>query len=99
MSDSTKPASLADRIGKPLDAASTTFTPSATGSSSWADEVASPTVAPPENPLEQAQGDGSADDGSGLQDVQYDVEVKLSDLQGDQTSPLYSVQSFEDLSM
>lgn len=74
----TNTPSLADRMGsKPLDAGSATFTPGATGQTSWADEVASPTVNAQENPLEsklaQAQGDGATagDAGSGLHDTQY----------------------------
>lgn len=103
MADNNIP-SLADRMGsKPLDAGSATFTPGASApSSSWADEVASPTVAKAnENPLETAQVDGASgvDHGSGLHDAQYEVEVKLSDLQGDTSSPLYSVSSFEELGM
>lgn len=101
MSDSNTP-SLADRIGtKPLDAGSASFTPASGPSSSWADEVASPTTKVTENPLEKAQTDGATDvsNGSGLHDAQYEVEVKLSDLQGDTTSPLYSIHSFEELGM
>lgn len=89
--------SLADRMGaKPLDAATTSFT---LGSSSWADEVASPTIANAnENPLEaQIDGASEANHGSGLHDGSYEVEVKLSDLQGDTSSPLYSISSFEEL--
>ncbi|KAF8857784.1 ATP-dependent RNA helicase-like protein dbp5 [Acephala macrosclerotiorum] len=99
MSNSNTP-SLADRIGtKPLDAGSASFTPASGPSSSWADEVASPTTKVTDNPLEKAQTDGATDvsNGSGLHDAQYEVEVKLSDLQGDTTSPLYSIHSFEEL--
>lgn len=70
--------SLADRMGaRPLDAASATFTPGAAGQTSWADEVASPTVNATENPLEstlgKAQVDGASagEAGSGLHDTQY----------------------------
>ncbi|KAL2071209.1 hypothetical protein VTL71DRAFT_12444 [Oculimacula yallundae] len=100
MSETPKPAaSLADRIGvKPLDAASSSFTPSGT---SWADEVASPIIEKKEeeSSLADAQGDGTVEPlgGSGLHDAQYEVEVKLSDIQGDTESPLFSVKSFEDL--
>lgn len=102
MAEAPKPAaSLADRIGsKPLDAGSSSFTP---GTSSWADEVASPVVEQKESEssLDDAQGDGTTEDmgGSGLHDAQYEVEVKLSDLQGDVNSPLFSVKTFEELGM
>lgn len=71
-------------------------------STSWADEVASPTIEKNEgNPLEEAQLDGATEPlgGGTLQDGQYEVEVKLSDIQGDETSPLYSVETFEQLGM
>ncbi|KAF4626627.1 hypothetical protein G7Y89_g11528 [Cudoniella acicularis] len=106
MSD-PKPASLADRITQPapLDGASASFTPvstkTASASASWADEVASPTGPPKteEASLADAQVDGQVEPlgGSGLHDATYEVEVKLSDLQGDANSPLYSIQSFEEL--
>lgn len=51
--------------------------------------------------LDQAQMDGNVKPrgGSGLQDVEYEVEVKLSDLQENKDSPLYSITSFEQLGM
>ena len=103
MAETPKPAaSLADRIGtKPLDAASSSFTPSGT-TDSWADEVASPVAEKPESEsLGDAQVDGTVEPlgGSGLHDAQYEVEVKLSDIQGDVNSPLFSVSSFEELGM
>lgn len=54
-----------------------------------------------ESSLGDAQGDGTVEPlgGSGLHDAQYEVEVKLSDLQGDVNSPLFSVSSFEELGM
>jgi len=36
---------------------------------------------------------------SELQEPDYSVEVKLSDLQADPNNPLYSVKSFEDLGL
>ncbi|TVY84044.1 ATP-dependent RNA helicase dbp5 [Lachnellula suecica] len=95
-----KPSSLADRITMPAVTPAAEGTPSSTR---WADEVASPTgpVAPKESEssLEAAQMDGQVEplNGSGLQDGQYEVEVKLSDIQGDENSPLFSVNSFEQL--
>ncbi|KAE9375494.1 ATP-dependent RNA helicase-like protein dbp5 [Stipitochalara longipes BDJ] len=108
MSDTPKASgSLADRITGPaaskLDAATTSFTPGAANtSSSWADEVASPVGTESkqlEGTLEQSQLDGATIPlaGSGLHDAQYEVEVKLSDIQGDVNSPLFSVSTFEEL--
>ncbi len=110
MSEAKESSSLADRISQPtshLDASSKTFTPASsttadrpTTSSSWADEVASPEVEKP-NSLESAQVDGATvpAGGSALQEPEYEVEVKLSDIQGDANSPLYSIQSFEQLGL
>jgi ATP-dependent RNA helicase DDX19/DBP5 len=101
MSEVTKPPST-------LDALSSTFTPSAATLQSssepkslWADEVASPTEEKPSSTIEAAQTDGAAEPqgGSGLHDAQYEVEVKLSDIQGDESSPLFSISSFEQLGM
>ena len=103
-------SSLADRISQPassLNAASASFTPSTTAAAldsqpiiSWADEVASP-VAELSNTLESAQIDGYVEPlgGSALHEPEYEVEVKLSDIQGDTNSPLFSLQTFEQLGM
>jgi ATP-dependent RNA helicase DDX19/DBP5 len=72
-------------------------------SSSWADEVASPVASKPSaaegSSLGKAQVDGAAPQqgGSSLQEPEYEVEVKLSDIQADPNNPLYSVTSFEQL--
>lgn len=53
-----------------------------------------------EPPEKQADdGVGTALQGSSLQEPEYQVEVKLSDLQADPNNPLYSVKSFEDLGL
>lgn len=51
--------------------------------------------------LTSAQNDGAPDvmNGSGLQEPEYDVNVKLSDLQADPSNPLYSIKSFEELQL
>jgi ATP-dependent RNA helicase DDX19/DBP5 len=111
MSDTTKPpGSLADRITQPtpssLNGSSSTFTPAATTSEakehpSWADEVASPVAGDDKSKQLGGQVDGATEPlgGSQLHDAQFDVEVKLSDIQGDVNSPLFSISSFEDLGM
>ena len=45
----------------------------------------------------QTDGAGATSNGSDLHEPNYDVEVKLSDIQADPNNPLYSVKSFEDL--
>lgn len=78
------------------------------GTKSWADDVASPTAPKHESNedgdkdegIDQAQVDGAGTNlnGSRLQEPEeYDVEVKLSDIQGDPSNPLYSVKSFEEI--
>lgn len=47
----------------------------------------------------QADGAGAGADGSGLQDVSYDVEVSLNELQKDLETPLGSVKSFGELGL
>lgn len=111
MSDTTKASgSIADRISQPapsnLNASSTTFSPAATTGetkehSSWADEVASPVAGDDKSKQLGGQVDGATEPlgGSSLHDAQYDVEVKLSDIQGDVNSPLFSLTSFDELGM
>ncbi|KZF23598.1 putative ATP dependent RNA helicase [Xylona heveae TC161] len=77
---------------------------------SWADETAEPTATAPakeeekkadENNVEQSQVDGATEGrgGSDLQEPEYDVEIKLSDMQADPNNPLYSIKSFEQLGL
>lgn len=81
---------------------------------SWADEVASPVVANTESPvgmntektekksslsIPQTDGAGEELGGSNLQEPEYDVEVKLSDIQADPNNPLYSIKSFNELGL
>lgn len=81
-------------------------------SSSWADKVASPVDAntksslgtetqAKESSLSMAQTDGAGEElgGSNLQEPEYDVEVKLSDIQADPNNPLYSIKSFDELGL
>lgn len=44
-------------------------------------------------------GAGTALHGSELNEPDYSVEVKLSDLQADPNNPLFSVKSFEQLGL
>lgn len=98
--------SLADRITQPsaLNPASDSFSP-ADGKTSWADEVASPAGEPTEEQkgtfAKGNQIDGATEGlgGSSLHDTEYEVEVKLSDIQGREGDPLYSINSFEELGM
>lgn len=64
-------------------------------------EAAQPTAEKKEDDLSSAQGDGASPslNGSGLQEPEYDVDVKLSDLQADPNNPLFSIKSFEELNI
>ncbi|KAK9782431.1 putative P-loop containing nucleoside triphosphate hydrolase protein [Seiridium cardinale] len=79
---------LASRITKPEDAAP--------------EEVA-PAAAPAqeEGSIAAAQTDGAGEQagGSNLQEVDYDVEVSLNELQQNQNHPLGSAKSFEELGL
>ncbi|KAK7540187.1 ATP-dependent RNA helicase-like protein dbp5 [Phyllosticta citricarpa] len=55
--------------------------------------------APAEDSVEAAQVDGATTTGGGLAEPEYDVEVKLADLQADPNNPLFSAKSFEDLNL
>ena len=48
---------------------------------------------------DQTDGAAAALGGSDLQEPDYTVEVKLSDLQADPNNPLFSVKNFEDLGL
>jgi ATP-dependent RNA helicase DDX19/DBP5 len=77
-------ADLASRITKPEE------TPA---EAAPATEVTEATEAKAEAPVD------APTDQSNLIENEYEVEVKLSDLQNDTESPLYSVQSFEQLGL
>ncbi|EAW11752.1 ATP-dependent RNA helicase DBP5 [Aspergillus clavatus NRRL 1] len=53
----------------------------------------------PEQTSDQADGASAPLGGSDLREPEYNVEVKLSDLQADPNNPLYSVKNFEDLGL
>lgn len=82
---------------KPISSAATgTFK-----TSSWADEVSSP-AAEEAPPAEINQTDGASEPLGGsniVENPNFDVHVKLSDLQANPNDPLYSVKSFEDLGL
>lgn len=100
--------SLSDRISKPdtPNPAADAFQPKS--GTSWADEVASPATEIPSNPIESAESsdaipqvDGATQPfgGSTLQEPDYQVEIKLADMQADPNNPLFSATSFEQLGL
>ena len=52
-----------------------------------------------EVPIPQEDGATEPQNGSTLQEPEWDVEVKLADLQGDPNNPLFSAKRFEDLGL
>ncbi|KAL1991290.1 hypothetical protein VTN49DRAFT_5282 [Thermomyces lanuginosus] len=74
----------------------------ATSGGSLEDRISKPTEAKPDEDQAKASfTDGASEtlNGSKLQEPEYDVEVKLSDLQADPNNPLYSVKSFDELGL
>lgn len=53
------------------------------------------------NGLAKAQVDGASAEqaGSSLQEPEYDVQVKLADMQADPNNPLFSAKTFEQLGL
>lgn len=47
----------------------------------------------------QMEGNGETLGGSGLVEPEYEVEVKLTDLQGDQDTPFYSAKTFQEMNL
>lgn len=86
--------SLADRITKDVP-----------DRKSWADEVNSPTAETPttiplnDSNIPQADGAGEPFNGSELQEPDYNVQIKLADMQADPNNPLFSVKTFEELNL
>ena len=117
-SNSASGGSLADRITKPEPSSSTTVQDDQPASSSWADEVNSPSTAQPAALDEKSNGDTAATSseakeatipqldgatapfmGSELQEPQFEVAIKLADMQADPNNPLFSAKSFDDLGL
>lgn len=70
------------------------------------DAAAAPAPAPAAAPaadesLAQAQVDGSgpSQNGGNVVETEYNVEVKLADMQADPNNPLFSAQTFEELKL
>lgn len=67
------------------------------------DAASATSTAPQEtaNSVENSQTDGASEwqMGSSLLEPEFDVNVKLNDLQADPNNPLYSAKSFADLNL
>jgi ATP-dependent RNA helicase DDX19/DBP5 len=82
--DEATPPSLASRITR-ADPSDTPATESST-------------PAPAED-ADQADGAPEEQGGSRLEEPEFDVEVKLHDMQEDPKNPLFSIKSFEELGL
>lgn len=73
------------------------------GAAAGLEDRAEPKLKPhsEESSLSMAQNDGAGEPmgGSTLKEPDYDVEVKLSDIQADPNNPLYSIKNFEELGL
>jgi len=89
--------SLADRMTFPQNG----------GSTSWADDTDEPVNAQPTEQQQQSQqhqeqqmdGASEVQMGSSLLEPEFNVDVKLNDLQADPNNPLFSVKNFSDLNL
>ncbi|KAJ5541710.1 hypothetical protein N7494_006786 [Penicillium frequentans] len=66
---------------------------------SLADRISKPEAPSTDAPEAGQDGAGGGASGSALQEPDYSVEVKLSDLQADPNNPLFSVKTFNDLGL
>jgi len=91
---STQPESASASLESRISKSEPSETPAAP-------EAAQPAAEKQEDDISSAQNDGAGPllNGSGLQEPEYDVNVKLSDLQADPNNPLYSIKSFEELNI
>ncbi|PWY75097.1 ATP-dependent RNA helicase dbp5 [Aspergillus heteromorphus CBS 117.55] len=85
--------SLADRISKPDDAKPAETPDQTEAPVQEADQTEATETS------DQTDGAAAVLGGSDLQEPDYTVEVKLSDLQDDPNNPLFSVKNFEDLGL
>lgn len=90
--------SLADRMTFPSESESKDTPPEVS------DRTEEQPAAKDDGSVANAQTDGAIDqngasNGTALREPEFDVEVKLSDLQADPNNPLYSAKTFEQLNL
>ena len=105
MAETGEPISLEARISKPEEpetkAAPTDTSDSAKPAAANADAI-KPTEKPEDSTVAKAQTDGAVAElngGTGIYEPEYDVDVKLSDVQADPNNPLYSIKTFDELGL
>lgn len=98
--------SLADRISKP-ETSKTSWADEVNSPTTDSPTTEQPDPAPESKPerngkdVSTSQLDGSTEPfgGSALHEPDYEVQVKLADIQADPNNPLFSVKTFDQLSL
>ncbi|PSN65850.1 P-loop containing nucleoside triphosphate hydrolase protein [Corynespora cassiicola Philippines] len=99
----TAPAKAVPTEAAPAETAAAETAPAETAPAGAAPTGTAPAeqVAPAQTSAETGQLDGSGipGNGSALAETEYNVEVKLADLQADPNNPLFSAKTFEQLNL
>ena len=105
MASGSEPTALEARISKPEDieakpaSVDTSDTEKLTATDA---DAAESTEKPEDSTLSKAQTDGGIPElggATGIYEPDYDVDVKLSDVQADPNNPLYSIKTFDELGL
>ena len=105
MAENGEPTSLAARISKPEETESKSAPTDTTdpANSTAADvDATKQNENPKDSTLAKAQTDGAVAElngATGIYEPEYDVDVKLSDVQADPNNPLYSIKTFDELGL
>ena len=94
--------SLEARISKPEEAETKPTTVDILDSEKSKTDVVKPTEKPEDSTLAKAQTDGAGPQlggTTGIYEPDYDVDVKLSDVQADPNNPLFSIKTFDELGL
>ncbi len=106
MASENESTSLEARISKPEETETKPVSKDTSDSKKEATtadvDTSKPTEKPEDSTLSKAQTDGATGLGggnTGIYEPDYDVEIKLSDVQADPNNPLYSIKTFEELGL
>ena len=105
MASASESTSLEARISKPEGSevvSASTDNSDSKKPTSTGEDVTRPTEKPEDGNLAKAQTDGAGPQmggTTGIYEPEYDVDVKLSDVQADPNNPLFSIKSFEELGL
>ncbi len=105
MASGSEPTSLDARVSKPEETEAkpaSVDTPDAEKPKATNAHVAKSAGKPEDSTLSKAQTDGGIPElggATGIYEPDYDVDVKLSDVQADPNNPLYSIKTFNELGL